>query len=598
MVNLEIIWDRMPLNKKFTTLIIGILTIPVIIILFFLFNNMADDEKQKMIENANNSLQKINDFAISNESMASSIIQLIHTNPQLTQSLKSNLSTLEIVNFNTTVTPYFENIIITNPYIKNLRIYTNIEAMPERYPIFINNDRVRDDDWFINAKSNILQARIGYDENLSEHISQLSNNSLISYYQALEIYEDDKTVIEVSFEMKEFFGDVYTTTQNGVCLIKSENEIFIHDFENMTDEYKEILKNLVLSVSDENFDNTTKSINGHDYLINHKNSKSLGISYYIVNDLTTAFVTIRHDQFFVVTAILLLFVVLAFIMQIISNVLLKRIYETISAMRQLETGNTLIQIENPSNDEIGELQKYFNKMVVRIDELIDQAAKRAILEKNAEINALQNQINSHFLYNVLNNIEMMAIIEENFLIADTVTALARLLRYSMNWSKQLVCLSSELDYVKDYIDLFNMRFDNTISLICDIKDEATSALIPKMSVQPVVENAIIHGIENLTSDEIIRIAVKIEDNILTIGITDTGCGMTEQELAKLRTRLENSIDYETTGNGGIGLTNVSERIKKSFGFEYGIDVYSNVNEYTKVELRLPFIHENDTDIML
>lgn len=534
-------------------------------------------------------LEKIDTFTQSNNNMASTVVQMVSTNPELTYMLYKKLTTMELIEFNTTVLPYFENIVITNPYIKNLRIYTNSDMIAERYPIIIDKDRVSNEAWYDNASTKMLQSRIGYSENLSEHIAQFSNSALISYYQALEVYQGEKTVVEVSFSMDDFFGEVYSTAENGVCLIRTDNDVFMHDFGES--ENYQLLMETIAEIEDEDFSSMRKTIAGHEYLINHKYSKSLGFSYYIVNDLTLAFSNLFQTQMKLGILIFVLFVLFAFVFQIISNVLLRRIYVTIEAMRELESVSTdnlaQVKIENPSNDEIGELQKHFNDMVVQIDELIKKESKRAILEKDAEIKALQNQINSHFLYNVLNNIEMMAIIDSNYLIADSVTALARLLRYSMNWSKQLVPLTNELDYVRDYISLFNMRFDNSISLICDIPQKLENVLIPKMSVQPIVENAIVHGIENLTSDEIIRISVRLHKSDITISITDTGMGMNENDLEQLKDKLRNGRHPDSLT--GIGLNNVLERIEKRFGENYGIDIYSKEKEYTKVVIKIPYL---------
>lgn len=581
-------WNKLPLNKKFSSVIIVVLTIPAILLLSMSFYDMRTVELEQISITALRDLEKIDVLAQNNGNMASTIVQVVKTNPELSNMLNTELTTAELIEFNTNILPYFENIVITNPYIKNLRIYTSTNSIAERYPIIIDKERVKNEEWFIKASAKNLQRRVGYSESLSEHIIQFSDSSLISYYQALEIYQDEKTVVEVSFSMDDFFGEVYSSGENGICVIKANDEYFVH---NSDDTNYQLLIDTLVQIGDEDFTSKVMTISSHEYLINHKHSKSLGFSYYIINDLTVKFSQLGATQVRLFFLILLLFVVLAFIFQIISNVLLSRIYATIVAMRELETVSTdnliQVQIENPSNDEIGELQKHFNNMVVQIDGLIKEESKRAILEKDAEIKALQNQINSHFLYNVLNNIEMMAIIDNNYLIADTVTALARLLRYSMNWSKQLVPLTNELDYVRDYISLFNMRFDNSISLICDIPDKLELALIPKMSVQPIVENAIVHGIENLESDEIIRISARLHKHDLTISITDTGMGMNKHDLEQLKDKLKNGRHPDSLT--GIGLNNVFERIEKRFGDGYGIDIYSKENEYTKVVIKIPFI---------
>ncbi len=576
---ISLFWQELPLNKKLTSLLLGVIALPLVLCFSVFLDTIEREEEEYLSQSAISNLEKLQTFAFSNSSIASAVISLVHSNPQLKEALSNELSTWEILDFHSDVTSYLESISITNPYIRSLRVYS--ETMPERYPVFLDSSRVKEEAWFQEATENFIQLRINYSESLSSQINQYTGEHLISFYKA----QGENAVVEVSFTLENFFGDVFTDT-TGICLVESEEGIFL--WEGHTG--GESLFSLIDSYGKEAIGASIVVNHGGNYLITGKFCPDLQLNYYIIHDLSQELRTIENTRILFVLLFFLLFLVLAFLFEKISSMLLSQIYVTIDAMHQLETGDTLVQIKNPGKDELGQLQQYFNVMVVQIDQLITKESQRAMLEKDAQLKALQNQINAHFLYNVLNNIEMMAIVEENFLIADSVTALARLLRYSMKWDHQMEPLAHELDYVKDYVQLFNMRFDNEISLICDLAPETEKAFIPKMSVQPVVENAIIHGIEERMSDEIIRIATKIQGNHLIIGITDTGVGIAEETLEKLQDTL--ATGSEGGGVSGIGLHNVAERIENCFGKEYGIEIQSQVGEYTKVTIKIPYLEES------
>ncbi len=578
-------WDGLSLNRKFTLLILGVLALPTIILFRISIFSMQLEERETVENYARSDLEKIQTFAYANSNTARAALQMIQSNPQLYEVLSTQPSTQELLAFHQEVTTYLESISATNNYIRSVRIYT--DEISERYPVFIQSSRVSEEAWFRSATEDYYRMRVNYQESLSQQISQYTGSSLLSFYQELPLPHDNKTVIEVSFHLADFFGEIYSSQSNGICYIKVNESIFTAQGNNLSTTQQLEQMMLVRRYGTDCLEESLYFNNGKNYLLTGKYCPDLDVYYYLVSDLSQE----KSYQYQVngILIIIAVFLLFSYVFDNIAKMLHRRIYETVHAMQQIELGNTLVQIENPASDEIGVLQKYFNQMVLRIDNLIEKESQRAILEKDAELKALQNQINSHFLYNVLNNIEMMAIIDENFLIADTITALARLLRYSMKWEHQIVPLYKELDYVRDYVQLFNMRFDNEIGLIFDIPPEQMNAMIPKMSVQPVVENAIVHGIEDRLSDEIIRIATQVNGDVLYIGITDTGLGISNQALEKLRSSLKSGNGNTQGTASGIGLNNVQERIVKQFGSEFGIKIQSKQGEYTKVTLSMPYM---------
>lgn len=207
--------------------------------------------------------------------------------------------------------------------------------------------------------------------------------------------------------------------------------------------------------------------------------------------------------------------------------------------------------------------------------------------KNAEIKALQNQINAHFMYNALESIKMMAEIQGSFEISDAMTSLGQMFRYSMKWSASgMVNLKDELEYIKKYLDLLNLRCDYEIYLSLNIPKEFLDVQIPKMSLQPLVENSIYHGIEDMAEDTSICIEAFEENGILNIEVYDEGKGISKDNLLKINEKLQ-SKHIDESKEHGRALFNVQERIRMYFGEEFGIKIFSKENLFTKVLVQIP-----------
>lgn len=269
------------------------------------------------------------------------------------------------------------------------------------------------------------------------------------------------------------------------------------------------------------------------------------------------------------------------------NMLLRRFYMLMDVGREIQRGNLGVTVPDMGSDEIGELASNFRETVSRVDQLLETSVNRELLVKTTEIRALQNQINSHFIYNVLESIKMMAEIEEKYEISDAVTSLGELLRYSMRWASSMVTVDEELEYIAAYISLLNLRYDFTITLSVDLMPELFKQKIPKMSLQPIVENAVYHGIGDMDADACIRIKSVVLSGYYEIEISDTGKGMDEEQLALLHKQVYGLVKQEAKPRGGIGLRNVQERLVLCFGPGCGLRFVSKVGCFTKVIVTLP-----------
>lgn len=213
---------------------------------------------------------------------------------------------------------------------------------------------------------------------------------------------------------------------------------------------------------------------------------------------------------------------------------------------------------------------------------------------HAEYRALQNQINPHFLYNTLEAIRSDALCEGADNIANITEALATFFRYTISNVNSMVTLEAELNNSENYFAIQNYRFGDKINLKINLSDEDISVLeyeIPKLTLQPIIENAIIHGLEHKVDRGTIEIDITTTEDRLMIKITDDGVGMDEAVLNNINERLHEisgeGLKLKNSQKGGIALINVNNRIKLQFGEKYGLRVYSIRNFGTSVEVTLP-----------
>lgn len=236
-----------------------------------------------------------------------------------------------------------------------------------------------------------------------------------------------------------------------------------------------------------------------------------------------------------------------------------------------------------------------NRVMQKLDSILDEKNIIELSTKHAELLALQNQINPHFLYNTLEAIRGDALCEGVDSIADTTEALSTFFRYTITNTGNLVSVEDELENVENYFKIQQYRFGDKLDMKVNFPDDYSRILeckLPKLTLQPVVENAIFHGLEAKAEGGVITISMEMTEKKLLINIHDNGIGINEEELIKINQRLEavsGPLKEEKRKRGGIALPNVSRRIKLLFGEEYGIHIYSIPNLGTEVRIAVPII---------
>lgn len=242
-------------------------------------------------------------------------------------------------------------------------------------------------------------------------------------------------------------------------------------------------------------------------------------------------------------------------------------------------------------DEIAEIGKAFNRLVRHINGLIKAQKKMYEQKQELEMNALQAQINPHFLYNTLDSVRWMAVIQKANGIADTVMSLENLLRNMAKGAGDKITLREELSLAQDYVNLQQVRYMEIFDYICDVPEEYMDYMIVKMTMQPVIENAILHGIVPTGTYGEIKVGIRETEKDLYISIEDNGTGVDGKEFQNLVKNRKNK-----NGMSGIGVANVDERLRMMYGKKYGLIFEGEKGRFARVIIHIPKEKSEDTDV--
>lgn len=293
---------------------------------------------------------------------------------------------------------------------------------------------------------------------------------------------------------------------------------------------------------------------------------------------------ILKTRLFIVFVISLIIFIVVLINSYISFRVTDPIRELEKSVKKLEEGNLDADIYMGGSYEIQHLGKSVQDMKYRIKGLMQDIVTEHEEKRKSEFNSLQAQINPHFLYNTLDIIVWQIENEKQSEAVHTVTALARFFRLSLGKGKNIVTVKAEIEHVKNYLMIQHMRFKNKFDYEFDVENDVLELSSLKLMLQPLVENAIYHGMEFMDGDGLITIKAWREDNELYLSVADNGLGMTEDKVNLILAGRSNS------GNGrgsGIGVKNVNERIKLYFGEGYGLKIDSEPDVGTTITIHLP-----------
>ncbi len=251
----------------------------------------------------------------------------------------------------------------------------------------------------------------------------------------------------------------------------------------------------------------------------------------------------------------------------------------------------------PARDEIGQLMEAFNSMVQKIKQLISDVYEVSLQKKNielqkrqAEINALQSQINPHFLFNCLGAINMRSMLKGEKETAQIVKNLANLFRISLTWDKDMITVSEEISFVRNYLEIEQYRFGEELKYSIFVDNQAESCRIPKMSLTTFVENACVHGIENTEGYGLITVKVLFMGKYIECSVIDNGIGMQDEQIDDIKRYIENEAEVKKN----VGIKNVIRRLTLYFGDELGYDIISTEGQGVRIWFRIPAVYDEES----
>ena len=314
--------------------------------------------------------------------------------------------------------------------------------------------------------------------------------------------------------------------------------------------------------------------------------------YYEISDLQQ--LSAEYQKFFVGTvrffliAFACIFVSILFFSYYISLSITRPIRKLSEVTDQVAKGDLSVRFDARSGVEVNRLSDSLNTMIDKINELLEQVTTEQIRLRKAEFELLQTQINPHFLYNTLDTIIWLAEAGKQREVVGMVGSLSEFFRASLNQGKDIISIREELQHVKSYLEIQQVRYQDILKYEIQVPGELDKYLIPKITIQPIVENALYHGIKNKRGLGRIRVSGKKEEGGFAIQVEDNGIGINEERLHQVRDK----IQYRTPAENDIyGLYNVNERIRLNFGEKFGISIESVYGEGTVVSIHLPYGEE-------
>lgn len=578
------------LNIKFTALILGLTIIPIAVfagILFYFFEQNVVNENTAYMEYTTN---RSYDQIATNVDAINMSTQFFLSDTGLQRILLSEvsgreLSTEELLDFYVDGIAALERLVNNNPSLYQVRVYSSEDTIQEMMPILYTHARMNRLSW--SQKEDYTGWQYQYTDTLFESYTRNQDMSLISLVTPMDDYMYGQIgVIEVAMTMETMFPSLYEDIESEwSCFVDSSGTVYSGAHEDISEE---LVAKILKEIGDERQTRTFyMKMQGKRLVISYLPLRELDGALISVDDVTQEINHVYQMRTVFIISMLLFLALLVVGVNGIVKHLLRKFYKILRSIREVQKGDLDVVIEDCGNDEMGELGSQINKMLERIKLLMADNLNRELLVKNSEIRALQNQINAHFIYNVLESIKMMAEIDEEYQISDAITSLGKLLRYSMKWVSGTVSVAEEVEYIRNYLALINLRFDYEITLALKIPDEIMQQQIPKMSLQPIVENAIYHGIEQLAEDTSIYIKGLKQGEDCVIEITDAGRGMSEEQVRELYQKISGEIEVSGGSGNGIGLKNVNDRLKICFGEKYGLEISSKLGCYTKVCVHMP-----------
>ena len=537
-------------------------------------------------ENTNQIIKQINSNIESYVSNTENIINYMSSDPRILKFLNDNKSENNYMEDEAYKSIY--NFIKFNPEIAGIMIVNNNGDYISDVMNKVSRDSLKNEDWYSKAynKPDIIHL---FTKPIGRNIDNIFS------YSADEVFSMSKAVMDQST------GEI-----KGVILIDIKLDAIKNIIENskpgtagfiyIMDSNKEIVytpvNNIVYRIKDEWIDNINneiiiKKINGESYQLTKIDSAYTQWKTIGVFPESESLRVIKYMKYYSIVAAILALIIAQILVIIFTKSIVNPIQKLKRLMKKAQEGDLTVAFVSKYDDEIGELGDSFNTMVKEIDNLINLVQIEEKNKRKAEMNVLQAQIKPHFMYNTLDTIRWMAEEHNEEDIVEIIEAFTSLLRISLSNGKEIINVRDELRHVESYLTIQKIRYEEKLNYEIEFDESILNYKLIKLILQPLVENAIYHGIKEKRGNGKIIITAKVENNLLCFTVIDNGKGIEEDKLNKINNMLKDG--YGKKNEIGYGIFNVNARIKLIYGDEYGLTYKSIYGEGTTVELRHPIV---------
>jgi two-component system sensor histidine kinase YesM len=580
------------IGSKLTFYFSLVILIPIITISILgnlLYKNSITDQQDENVKQMAKQISNNIDFYIKD---TENIINFLSQDPRILKFLNSDISKVDVglkgaeeevskaIYSYTTFHPEIAGIVVVN---KNDIFISDVMGRNSRDPLTNEN-------WYVLASENpgtmhLFSKPVGRNIN---NIFQYSADEVVSMSKAIINKKTGKCIGVILIDMKldiiksvienakpSKTGFVYIVDSNGEIVYSPVNEIVYR----IKDDWIENSSNEI----------SIKRIKDMDYVIIHSSSTYTGWKTVEVFTLNESLKVINSLAYYTIIIAIITLLIAEILAIFFTRSIVKPISKLKKLMKKTEEGNFDVVFNSKYNDEIGELGNAFNTMVREIKKLINLVQIEAKMKRIAEISILHAQIKPHFIYNTLDTIQWMAQEHDADDIVDIVASLTSLLRIGLSSGAEIIKIPQEIKHVESYLLIQKIRYEDKLNYDINIKDEILGFSVIKLILQPLIENAIYHGIKEKRGSGYIRISGEIKDEKIYFIVQDNGIGIKEAKLMQINEMLLGKTISSTVI--GYGIFNVNEKIKLTYGEGFGLKYNSIYGEGTTVELWHPIIKD-------
>ncbi|RXZ82115.1 sensor histidine kinase [Paenibacillaceae bacterium] len=575
MKTLKKLFNNSSLLQKLLLMFLTVTITPLIFITVFFYDRTEQRLLELTYENMYSSNQQISSNVNALLDNLRQISSLIYTDETLQAYLTQTYTTdYSIVGAYRYIDGFLYSLLTANNNLASINLYVNNTSLPED-GLFLKHITLENlpieyliqlqQTYGNNIFSNVIQDKTGKNVIYLGRILNFNTQSQFYGMMTIGIYEE---LLYRLIEKEEQNKIVYLLNEKNQIISATDKSLLNLPFSEAIGPE--------LSVNQE-----VVTINGDANLLVY-NTMYHGWKTVSLTPIDEIMLSSRKTAMQIVVIAIFSLVLSILMIIVIAKYLSRRLRKLNRQAAQVELGNFTLLPADPSRDEIGQLSTAFNEMSTRLKDLIDKLYIKEIAKRDAELYALQSQINPHFLYNTLSSISSLAIQNGNVEVSEIVNRLARFYQTSLNMGHQYITLEKEITLTKHYLAIQHMRFDDSFIEQWEVDEGLLTHETLKLLLQPFVENAINHAIYD--DHKYLKIAIRVYQSVhvgapaLLLEVEDDGCGMSSKQVETL---------LSSESKAGYGIKNVHERVQLAYGQNYGVTIHSQAGLGTKITIMLP-----------